>query len=115
MLYQKALRVTLSMRGNQGIGGIVNLQSNDASKLWGRTEFVHFLWSAPFQLLTTMVLLVRIIGWEAAFAALGVALTLIPLNMLLGMKIAQYREIQLKFTDQRVKLTTEVITGVDFV
>lgn len=112
MLYQKALCVTSSVRADQGIGGIVNLQSNDASKLWGLPEYLHILWSGPFQVLATMGLLVRIIGWAAAFAALGVSLILIPLSMLIGMKITQYREAQLKFTDQRVKLTTEVITGI---
>ena len=112
MLYRKALCVTCASRADQGIGGIVNLQSNDASKLWGLPQYLHILWSGPFQIVTTMGLLVRIIGWGGAFAGFGVTLALIPASTLIGKKIGQCRKTQLKFTDRRVKLTTEVVTGI---
>jgi len=111
-LYQKALRVTTSAKADQGVGAIVNLQSNDASKLWNLPQYLHILWSGPFQIITTMGLLVRIIGWAGSFAGLGVTLALIPLNTFIGKKVGQYRKVQMKYTDQRVKLTTEVITGI---
>ena len=49
MLYRKALLISSSARGEFGIGSIVNLQSNDASKLWTLPQYLHMIWSAPFQ------------------------------------------------------------------
>ncbi len=51
MLYRKSLRITAASKGRMGVGAIVNLQSNDASKLWGMAQFLHILWSGPFQVL----------------------------------------------------------------
>ena len=33
-LYAKSLRLSAAARGERGVGAIVNLQSNDAAKLW---------------------------------------------------------------------------------
>lgn len=49
MLYSKSLRLHSSARNEFGTGAIVNLQSNDAQKLWWLPLFMHVLWSAPLQ------------------------------------------------------------------
>ena len=54
MLYRKSLRITAASKGRMGVGAIVNLQSNDASKLWGMAQYLHILWSGPFQVLTSV-------------------------------------------------------------
>lgn len=51
MLYRKSLRITAASKGKMGVGAIVNLQSNDASKLWGMAQYLHIIWSGPFQVL----------------------------------------------------------------
>lgn len=51
MLYQKSLRITAASKGKMGVGAIVNLQSNDASKLWSMAQYLHIIWSGPFQVL----------------------------------------------------------------
>ena len=49
MLYCKSLRVSSAAKASLGVGSIVNLQSNDASKLWNLPQYLHMLWSGPFQ------------------------------------------------------------------
>ena len=49
MLYTKSLRISSAARAAVGVGAIVNLQSNDASKLWNLPQYGHMLWSGPFQ------------------------------------------------------------------
>jgi hypothetical protein len=49
MIYSKSLRVTGGVRSGMGVGAIVNLQSNDASKLWGTPMYIHMVWNGPFQ------------------------------------------------------------------
>ena len=49
MLYDKSLRISSSVRSDMGIGSIVNLQSNDAAKIWNIVLYLHILWNGPFQ------------------------------------------------------------------
>lgn len=45
MLYDKSLRITSAVRSDMGSGAIVNLQSNDAAKLWGLVLYLHVVWN----------------------------------------------------------------------
>lgn len=49
MLYTKSLRLHSAACSRYGTGTIVNLQSNDATKLYWIPLFMHSLWSAPIQ------------------------------------------------------------------
>lgn len=49
MLYRKSLLITSAVRSEMGVGAIVNLQSNDASKIWNMPLFLHVVWNGPFQ------------------------------------------------------------------
>lgn len=111
MLYRKSLRITSAVKSERGIGAIVNLQSNDASKLWSLPNYLHIIWSGPFQILSIMAMLVKVLGWLPAFAGLLVTILIIPMNAFLGKYLVQFRKIQMGHTDGRVKLITEVITG----
>ena len=48
-LYRKALRIGTDSRDAHGVGALVNLQSNDATKVYLLAVFFHMLWNAPFQ------------------------------------------------------------------
>jgi ATP-binding cassette subfamily C (CFTR/MRP) protein 1 len=49
LLYDKSLQLSGSARSALGVGAIVNLQSNDASKIWSLPTYGHVLWNGPFQ------------------------------------------------------------------
>ncbi|KAG2442750.1 hypothetical protein HXX76_002831 [Chlamydomonas incerta] len=112
MLYEKSLRITSAVKADMGTGTIANLQSNDAAKLWSLVLYLHVVWNGPFQILCVMFLLVRIMHWAPSMAGLGVTIVIIPLTTLLGKALAKSRREQIKFTDARVKLCSEVITGI---
>ncbi|GIL72743.1 hypothetical protein Vretimale_4441 [Volvox reticuliferus] len=112
MIYDKSLRVTSSVKSEMGTGAIVNLQSNDTAKLWSLVLYLHVIWNGPFQILVVMFLLVRIMNWGPSMAGLAVTVVVIPLTALLGKALAKSRREQIKYTDQRVKLCSEVITGI---
>ena len=59
-----------------------------------------------------MGLLVRVIHLVPALAGLGVTIALIPLTTLVGRQLAAIRKQLVGYTDARVKLCTEVITGI---
>lgn len=41
VLYAKSLRLSGAAKSDMGIGAIVNLQSNDAAKLWGLPQYLY--------------------------------------------------------------------------
>jgi hypothetical protein len=59
-----------------------------------------------------MSLLVRVLTLWPALAGLGMTVAIIPLTMLLGKLMTAARKDSVAAADARVKLTTEVITGV---
>lgn len=59
-----------------------------------------------------MSLLVRVLSLWPALAGLGMTVAIIPLTMLLGKLMTAARKDSVAAADARVKLTTEVITGV---
>ena len=112
MLYRKSLRLTAGKKSDLGVGAIVNLQSNDAAKLWKLPQYLHMIWSGPFQILTVMALLIRVIHFWPAFVGLAVTITIIPLSTLVARALARIRKDIVKLTDARVKLSSEVIVGI---
>ena len=49
MIYRKALTMTSAAKGRFGVGTIINMQSNDAYKLWSMVLFLHSVWYGPLQ------------------------------------------------------------------
>jgi hypothetical protein len=49
MLYCKSLAITSGVKAEMGVGSIVNLQSNDGSKIWNLPQYLHIVWNGPFQ------------------------------------------------------------------
>lgn len=64
MLYQKSLRINQATKGALGVGKIVNLQSNDAAKLWGLAQYLHILWSGPFQVRGVQAGIHQLVVWR---------------------------------------------------
>ena len=111
-IFDKSLKISNTARNRFGTGSIINLQSNDAQKLWELPQYVHMIWSGPFQILITFFLLVRVIRLIPALAGLGVMLCLFPLNAFLGKKLSASRKRLITKTDARVKMVSEVIMGI---
>eukprot|EP00955_Chlamydomonas_euryale_P001159 13315-Chlamydomonas_euryale.AAC.1 len=91
-----------------GVGSILNLQSNDAQKLYSMPTYLHMVWNAPFQICVVMLMLVRILGWQATVAGAGVTVALVPFSWVWTRVIAASRRQMVKHTDARVKLSSEV-------
>ena len=112
LLYKKSLRMSAAAKAEMGAGAVVNLQSNDAAKLWSLPQYLHMLWSGPLQILVVMGLLVRVIHLIPAMVGLSVTAALIPLSALVARALAKVRKRVVALTDARVKLCSEVITGI---
>ena len=84
--YSQALRLSGSSRGDTTVGEIVNLMSVDAQRLQDTPIFLHNIWSAPLQMILSIVFLWMELG-ASVLAGVGVMVLLVPLNAILTTKM----------------------------
>uniref|UniRef100_A0A8C3B5A1 Multidrug resistance-associated protein 1-like n=1 Tax=Cairina moschata TaxID=8855 RepID=A0A8C3B5A1_CAIMO len=111
LLYKKALTLANSSRRNYTTGEIVNLMSADAQQLMELTVNINLLWSAPFQIIVAVVFLWKELG-SSALAGVAVLLLVIPINALIAAKVKSLKKSQMRYSDQRVKLLSEMLHGI---
>uniref|UniRef100_A0A8B9R1C5 Multidrug resistance-associated protein 1 n=1 Tax=Anas platyrhynchos TaxID=8839 RepID=A0A8B9R1C5_ANAPL len=111
LLYKKALTLANSSRRNYTTGEIVNLMSADAQQLMELTVNINLLWSAPFQIIVAVVFLWKELG-SSALAGVAVLLLVIPINALIAAKVKSLKKNQMRYSDQRVKLLSEMLHGI---
>jgi ABC-type multidrug transport system fused ATPase/permease subunit len=111
-------------------GQIVNVMSNDTGQILRLFQFLPSLIWAPVQIIVALYLVYRQVG-EAVFVGVGYMFVLIPVNLVLFSVIgrvccltryvygvmsysctAKLRRQNLGFSDKRVKLMNELLTGI---
>ncbi|ESL10617.1 multidrug resistance protein E, partial [Trypanosoma rangeli SC58] len=93
------------------VGRIVNMVSSDVGSARNFPLMLPIVLGAPLQLIVSLVLLYRFVGW-CAFAGFGVLLFFMPLQGLLMRRYyAVYSRLS-RATDARLKVTNEFFSGV---
>ncbi|XP_059143339.1 multidrug resistance-associated protein 1-like [Physella acuta] len=110
-IYKKSLTVSNEAKKETTVGEIVNLMSVDCQRMQDVTGYLWMLWSAPLQITLALYMLWDVMG-VATLAGLGVMILLMPINGLIAMKQRKYQISQMKFRDQRIKLMSEVLSGI---
>lgn len=64
------------------------------------------------QILVVLALLVRVLHWAPALCGLSATIAMIPAGMITGRKLASIRRRLMARTDSRIKLCSEVVTGM---
>ena len=77
----QALRLSNSARRQSTVGEIVNLMSVDAQRFMDLMTYLHLIWSAPLQIVLSVVFLYIAMG-PSVFAGVGVMILLIPVNVI---------------------------------
>ena len=65
------------------MGEIVNLMSVDAQRFMDLVTYLHLIWSAPLQIMLSIVFLYIAMG-PSIFAGVGVMILLIPVNSIVA-------------------------------
>uniref|UniRef100_A0A158QJ47 ABC transmembrane type-1 domain-containing protein n=1 Tax=Rodentolepis nana TaxID=102285 RepID=A0A158QJ47_RODNA len=110
-VYRKSLRLSAASRGESTTGEITNLMSIDAGRFYMLMLNFHVLWSAPFQVSLAIYLLWQQIG-PSVFPGVLILLIMIPINTLVAKKSKSFQEKELKTTDKRIKLISEILNGI---
>ncbi|NXL89917.1 MRP1 protein, partial [Alectura lathami] len=111
LIYKKALTLANSSRQSYTTGEMVNLMSADAQQLMELSVNINLLWSAPFQIIMAVVFLWKELG-PSVLAGVAVLLLVIPINALIAAKVKSLKKSQMRYSDQRVKLLSEMLHGI---
>ena len=65
------------------MGEIVNLMSVDAQRFMDLVTYLHLIWSAPLQIVLSVVFLYIAMG-PSVFAGVGVMILMIPINAIIA-------------------------------
>ncbi len=110
LLFEKALR----LRGGdaaRSTGKLVQLVTNDASRLLEMCNYAEFLVSTPITVLAALGLMVWLIG-PSALAGFAVLAAYLPLQNWLGGAQAAARQATAKVSDARTGIMGEVLAGM---
>ncbi|KAL1499953.1 hypothetical protein AB1Y20_012634 [Prymnesium parvum] len=111
LVYQQALSIDYEQRERFGIGMIVSHMQVDAGKIARTIPYLHLCWSAPFQLVLATMQLYHFLG-PTGFTAIGVFVATIPGNAVAAKYAEKFTKGVMTARDSRVKLTSEVLTGM---
>ena len=92
-------------------GNTINLVSNDAQKVERSLNQLGMVLAAPLELTISLVILWYLIGWEA-LAGAAIFFVLVAFQMLMARKAAKLRARAAAFTDKRLVVMNEIISGI---
>lgn len=111
-IFHKSLRLTHEGRKKFPYGKITNMISADANALQQICQQLHGIWSSPFRIVTSMVLLYQQLGVASLFGALVLVL-MVPVQTVIISKMRKQTQKGLQGTDRRVGLTNEILAAMD--
>ncbi|KAL3942720.1 MAG: hypothetical protein SGBAC_003127 [Bacillariaceae sp.] len=111
MLYRKSLNVSAAGRAKTSTGQVVNMMSNDTMQLQRFLQFIGLTMSAPLQIVIALYLIFQQVG-NATWVGVGYMVILAPVNIVVFSIVSKMRRKVLKYSDLRVKMMNEILTGV---
>ena len=92
-------------------GNTINLVSNDAQKIEKSLNSVGYLLSTPLEIAINLLTLWYVIGWKALVGA-AFLIGLVPFQMFMARKAANLRKKAAVYTDKRLAIMNEIISGI---
>ncbi|OVA16127.1 ABC transporter [Macleaya cordata] len=113
-VFRKSLRLTHEGRRKFPSGKITNLMTTDAEALQQICQQLHSLWSAPFRIIISMVLLYNELGVASLLGSLMLVL-MFPLQTFVISKMQKLSKEGLQRTDKRIGFMNEILAAMDTV
>ncbi|XP_025836971.1 probable multidrug resistance-associated protein lethal(2)03659 [Agrilus planipennis] len=115
LIYRKLLRLNRVSASKTSAGQMVNLLSNDVSRFDMVLLYFHYIWLTPIQVVLGAYVMWRSVGIATFAGLLAITLEAIPLQGYLSKQLGVLRyKIAMK-TDHRVKLMSEVTSGIQVI
>ncbi|KAI9348567.1 P-loop containing nucleoside triphosphate hydrolase protein [Obelidium mucronatum] len=110
-LYRKSLRLNGVGRSLFSSGKLTNLVSTDISRIEQTFQQFQMVWTAPIYFLTTIAILMVIIG-APGLAGAAFLIACLPLQGYMIKKLMVLRGLIAPTTDKRIKLSSEILQGI---
>uniref|UniRef100_A0A915IMN4 ABC transmembrane type-1 domain-containing protein n=1 Tax=Romanomermis culicivorax TaxID=13658 RepID=A0A915IMN4_ROMCU len=110
-VYEKALKLSTSSKHQKSLGETVNIMSTDIQLMQDVGMHLIIVMSSPFQVIVAIYLLYQQIGFSIFIGSI-VMFLLIPINFWLSSKQRKYQIMQMRYKDERIKITNEILNGM---
>ncbi|KAI0087238.1 multidrug resistance-associated ABC transporter [Irpex rosettiformis] len=110
-IFRKSLRLSGQSRNVHSVGKITTMISTDTTRLNDACQYLHNLWISPIQIIIAIGLLIGTLGYSA-LVGLGAFIFALPIQAILATIMYTQRKKMVTITDQRVRLTTEILQGI---
>jgi ATP-binding cassette subfamily C (CFTR/MRP) protein 4 len=112
-IYKKIFNLSLETIGETTIGRIINLASSDVQRIEFGYYYIPYVFLIPIYIVAVLVLLWVYLGLgPSALVGIGFVILLVPIFYLMGRVYAKLRLAASKYTDERVKVMNEIISGI---
>ncbi|XP_043864283.1 ATP-binding cassette sub-family C member 4 isoform X2 [Drosophila mojavensis] len=115
LVYRKTLRLSMRTVGGTPAGHLINLISNDVSRLDYALVFAHYIWILPIHSLVTCYIVWLQVGVPALIGVLGLLLKTVPVQVALSKLTATLRKRIARRTDVRVAIMNELMQGIQVI
>ena len=111
VIYDKTLRLHLRSINRTSTGHIVNLCAQDVESFLQTGTYLHFLYQPILESIGVIYVGVNLIGYSF-LAGFALILLLVPLQSIFSRTLSLSRKATSGYTDQRLKLINQALTGV---
>ncbi|KAM3600087.1 uncharacterized protein V6R79_017187 [Siganus canaliculatus] len=111
LVYRKSLLISSVARQQCTVGEIINLVSADTQKLMDVVVYFNSIWVTPIEVSLCFYFLWQLLGLPALAGVVTVVL-IFPLNGFIAKVRSKLQELQMQFTDSRIKLMNEILSGM---
>ncbi|KAM8705738.1 hypothetical protein ACLKA7_010097 [Drosophila subpalustris] len=115
LVYRKTLRLSMKSVGSTPPGHLINLISNDVSRLDYALVFTHYIWILPIHAVITCYIIWQQIGVPALVGVLGLLLKTVPVQTALSKLTSVLRRKIAERTDVRVGIMNELMQGIQVI
>ncbi|XP_045760841.1 ATP-binding cassette sub-family C member 4-like [Maniola jurtina] len=115
LMFRKIMRMNNGALGETTAGKVVNLLSNDLQRFDMAFLFLHYVWIIPIQLVAVCYLGFIQAGWAALIGFAALIIIALPIQGVLGQMLGRVRLRTAEKTDDRIKVMSEVINGIQVI
>jgi ABC-type multidrug transport system fused ATPase/permease subunit len=111
MVYEKSMRLSPAARRKYTTGAIVTMMGVDSERIYQGMLTSQWCWAAPVVILVSIFLTIGVLG-KAGLVGAGLMVLCMFFQAYSAYGNGKAREILVRLTDERVKLTNEVLQGI---
>ncbi|XP_028160238.1 probable multidrug resistance-associated protein lethal(2)03659 [Ostrinia furnacalis] len=115
LMFRKIMRMNNSSLGDTTAGKVVNILSNDMQRFDLALLFLHYIWIIPIQLAVVCYLGYLQAGYAALVGLASLVIIALPIQGYVGQKTGKVRFRTAEKTDERIKVMSEVISGIQVI